>query len=40
MDGKSNALTGGDWNVPNTNYSAGNPDYVKLRLNKDKFKVS
>lgn len=33
-------LTGGNWNEPNTNYSAGNPDYVKLKLNKDKFRVS
>ena len=40
MDGNSNTLTGGDWNAPNTNYSAGNPDYAKLRLNKDKFKIS
>lgn len=33
-------LTGGNWNEPNTNYSAGNPDYVKLKLNKEKFRVS
>lgn len=26
--------------MPNTNYSAGNPDYVKLKLNKDKFRIS
>lgn len=40
VDGKSVALTGGAWNVPNTNYSAGNPDYVKLKLNPEKFKIS
>lgn len=40
IDGNSNSLTGGDWNAPNTNYSAGNPDYVKLKINKDKFKIS
>ena len=34
------ALTGGDWNAAGTNYSAGNPDYVKLKLNPEKFKVS
>lgn len=33
-------LTGGNWNEPNTNYSAGNPDYVKLKLNKEKFRIS
>lgn len=33
-------LTGGDWNAPGTNYSAGNPDFVKLKLNPEKFKVS
>ncbi|MFB0964271.1 MAG: hypothetical protein QMC36_00960 [Patescibacteria group bacterium] len=40
MDGIQTALTGGDWNVPNTNYSAGNPDYAKLKLNPEKFKVA
>ncbi|MFB0964527.1 MAG: type II secretion system protein, partial [Patescibacteria group bacterium] len=33
-------LTGGDWNVAGTNYSAGNPDYAKLKLNQEKFRVS
>lgn len=40
FDGTPIALTGGDWNVPNTNYSAGNPDFTKLKINPDKFKVS
>lgn len=26
--------------MPNTNYSAGNPDYSKLKIDRDKFKVS
>jgi len=33
-------LTGGDWNQAGTNYSAGNPDYAKLKLNPEKFKTS
>ncbi|MFZ3233117.1 MAG: hypothetical protein WA194_06460 [Patescibacteria group bacterium] len=33
-------LTGGDWNQPNTNYSAGNPDWPKLKINPEKFKLS
>ncbi|MFB0964729.1 MAG: prepilin-type N-terminal cleavage/methylation domain-containing protein [Patescibacteria group bacterium] len=40
FDGNPEALTGGDWNVPGTNYSAGNPDYAKLKLNKEKFKTA
>lgn len=40
VDGNQTALTGGDWNAPNTNYSAGNPDYVKLKLNAEKFKTA
>ena len=40
VDGNPVTLTGGDWNAAGTNYSAGNPDYVKLKLNPDKFKVS
>ncbi len=40
VDGKSVALTGGNWNDVNTNYSAGNPDYVKLKLNPEKFRIS
>lgn len=39
VDGNQTALTGGDWNATGTNYSAGNPDYVKLKLNREKFKV-
>lgn len=33
-------LTGGAWNAPGTNYSAGLPDYPKLKLNPDKFKLA
>lgn len=33
-------LTGGNWNQAGTNYSAGNPDYAKLKLNPDKFKIT
>jgi len=40
VDGSPVALTGGDWNVAGTNYSAGNPDFVKLKLNPEKFKTS
>lgn len=40
FDGVPTALTGGDWNAPNTNYSAGNPDFAKLKINPDKFKIS
>ncbi len=40
FDGVSTTLTGGVWNVPNTNYSAGNPDFVKLKINPEKFKTS
>ena len=40
VDGNPVALTGGDWNAPGTNYSAGNPDYAKLKLNPDKFRSS
>lgn len=32
-------MTGGNWNQAGTNYSAGNPDYPKLKLNPEKFKV-
>ncbi|MFB0965319.1 MAG: type II secretion system protein [Patescibacteria group bacterium] len=38
VDGNQTALTGGDWNVSGTNYSAGNPDYAKLKMNPEKFK--
>ncbi len=40
VDGNPTALTGGDWNVSGTNYSAGNPDYAKLKMNPEKFRVS
>lgn len=40
FDGAPVMLAGGDWNAPGTNYSAGNPDYAKLKLNKEKFKIS
>lgn len=40
VDGNPIALTGGDWNQAGTNYSAGNPDFAKLRLNPDKFRTS
>ncbi|MFB0964879.1 MAG: hypothetical protein QMC36_04250 [Patescibacteria group bacterium] len=39
-DGNPNVLTGGNWNDANTNYSAGNPDWGKLKLNPDKFKIA
>ncbi|MFZ3233302.1 MAG: fibrinogen-like YCDxxxxGGGW domain-containing protein [Patescibacteria group bacterium] len=39
MDGSPTVLTGGNWNQAGTNYSAGNPDYPKLKLNPEKFKV-
>lgn len=40
VDGTQTSLTGGDWNQTGTNYSAGNPDYAKLKMNPEKFKVS
>lgn len=40
VDNTPIALSGGDWNASGTNYSAGNPDYAKLKLNPDKFKIS
>lgn len=40
VDGNAISLTGGDWNVPGTNYSAGNPDFAKLKLNPEKFRTS
>ena len=40
VDGNPTALTGGDWNAAGSNYSAGNPDYAKLKLNPEKFKIS
>ncbi len=40
LDGTPTALTGGAWNTAGTNYSAGNPDYAKLKMNPEKFKVA
>lgn len=40
VDGKQVALSGGAWNDANANYSAGNPDYAKLKMNPEKFKIS
>lgn len=40
MDGTGVALTGGSLGTAGTNYSAGKPDYVKLKLNPDKFRIS
>lgn len=40
VDGNPVTLTGGDWNAAGSNYSAGNPDYAKLKLNPEKFKIS
>lgn len=40
VDGTQTVLTGGTWDAAGTNYSAGNPDYAKLKLNADKFKVA
>lgn len=42
VDGTGTYLTGGNVGQPPTdsNYTAGKPDYVKLKLNPDKFKVS
>lgn len=34
------ALVPGNWNQPGTNYSAGNPDWAKLKLNPEKFRLS
>ena len=38
--GKQVYLTGGAWNVPGTNYSAGNPDWTALKLDPSKFRTS
>lgn len=40
IDGNPTTLTGGEWNQAGTNYSAGNPDYAKLKINGEKFKIS
>ncbi len=40
FDGAPVALSGGNWNVPGTNYTAGLPDWKSLRLNPDSFRLS
>ncbi|MDQ1343978.1 MAG: hypothetical protein QG650_698 [Patescibacteria group bacterium] len=40
FDGIPASLVGGDWNAPGTNYSAGNPDYAKLKLDPAKFRIT
>lgn len=42
VDGSKLALTGGDVGAAplDSNYTAGNPDYAKLKLNPEKFKVA
>ncbi|MDQ1344114.1 MAG: hypothetical protein QG650_834, partial [Patescibacteria group bacterium] len=39
FDGIPAPMAGGDWNAPDTNYSAGNPDYAKLKLDPEKFRI-
>lgn len=40
VDGNPSVLTGGQYGTPGTNYSAGNPDWPKLKLNPEKFRIS
>ncbi len=40
FDGFPVALAGGEWDMPGTNYSAGNPHYEKLKLDSEKFRTS
>ena len=40
VDGTGVFLTGGAWNDSTSNYSAGNPEWTKLKLNPDKFRIS
>ncbi|MFB0964622.1 MAG: hypothetical protein QMC36_02845, partial [Patescibacteria group bacterium] len=40
FSGKQVYLTGGAWNAPGTNYSAGNPDWAALKLDPSKFRTS
>lgn len=40
VDGNPVTLTGGAYGTAGTNYSAGNPDWAKLRLNPEKFRLS
>ena len=39
-DGNPVTLTGGDFGVSGTNYSAGNPRWDRLRMNGDKFRLA
>ena len=40
FDAVEASLSPGPYGEPGTNYSAGNPDYAKLRLDPDRFRVS
>lgn len=40
VDGAPVTLTGGQYGADGTNYSAGNPDWAKLKLNPEKFRLS
>ncbi|MDQ1344379.1 MAG: hypothetical protein QG650_1100 [Patescibacteria group bacterium] len=40
FDGHPASLVGGNWDAPGTNYSAGNPDYAKLKLDPEKFRIT
>jgi prepilin-type N-terminal cleavage/methylation domain-containing protein len=40
FDGFPIAIAGGEWDMPGTNYSAGNPHYEKLKLDSEKFRTS
>ena len=40
VDGKQVALTGGDLGVGDSNYTAGNPRWDRLRMNGEKFKLA
>jgi len=42
VDGTKLALTGGDVGSPpsDSNYTAGNPNYAKLKMNPEKFRIS
>lgn len=40
LPGGSTVLVGGNWDQPGTNYSVGNPDFSRLRLDPAKFRIS
>ncbi len=40
VEGNQIYLSGGNWNDSGTNYTAGNPDWTKLKLNPEKFRLS